>query len=115
MAYSSQTPFIQNMSLRKNIFFGEEIPTCVITDENKGKTKKNRKSEQSTNRNAKSESREKPDDGAMTEKERREIRRIWRRYKRSLESASLIPDLKTLPRSDLTEIGERGINLSGNP
>ena len=35
------------------------------------------------------------------------------RYRETLERCSLIKDLELLPFSDLTVIGERGINLSG--
>jgi len=35
------------------------------------------------------------------------------RYERSLDAAALRPDLEALPAHDLTEIGERGVNLSG--
>ena len=35
------------------------------------------------------------------------------RYQRTLRECALVPDLKVLPAGDLTEIGERGINLSG--
>lgn len=35
------------------------------------------------------------------------------RYRRVLEACCLLPDLAILPAGDATEIGERGINLSG--
>lgn len=35
------------------------------------------------------------------------------RYDRAVDAAALLPDLETLPAGDLTEIGERGVNLSG--
>ncbi|XP_078337789.1 multidrug resistance-associated protein 1-like isoform X2 [Crassostrea virginica] len=35
------------------------------------------------------------------------------RYHRVLEACALIPDLQLLPAGDQTEIGERGVNLSG--
>ncbi|GBG27316.1 ABC transporter ATP-binding protein/permease VMR1 [Hondaea fermentalgiana] len=35
------------------------------------------------------------------------------RYNATLEACALVSDLATLPASDLTEIGERGVNLSG--
>ena len=35
------------------------------------------------------------------------------RYRRALHAAALLPDLRELPAGDATEIGERGINLSG--
>jgi ATP-binding cassette subfamily C (CFTR/MRP) protein 1 len=35
------------------------------------------------------------------------------RYDRTLYECALLPDLKVLPAGDMTEIGERGINLSG--
>ena len=35
------------------------------------------------------------------------------RYNEVLEACALLPDLQALPARDLTEIGERGINLSG--
>lgn len=34
-------------------------------------------------------------------------------YQRALQASCLGPDLKLLPHGDSTEIGERGINLSG--
>jgi ABC-type multidrug transport system fused ATPase/permease subunit len=34
-------------------------------------------------------------------------------YRRVLEACALLPDLALLPAGDLTEIGERGVNLSG--
>jgi hypothetical protein len=35
------------------------------------------------------------------------------RYNSVLEACALLPDLKILAAGDMTEIGERGINLSG--
>ncbi|VDN33674.1 unnamed protein product [Gongylonema pulchrum] len=35
------------------------------------------------------------------------------RYAAVLEACALVPDLATLPAGDQTEIGEKGINLSG--
>lgn len=35
------------------------------------------------------------------------------RYKQVLEACNLVPDLKQLPAGDTTEIGERGVTLSG--
>ena len=35
------------------------------------------------------------------------------RYQETLQKCSLVKDLELLPYSDLTEIGERGVNLSG--
>ena len=35
------------------------------------------------------------------------------KYKRVLDACCLLPDLAMLPAGDKTEIGERGINLSG--
>ena len=35
------------------------------------------------------------------------------RYRRAIECCALGPDLSALPAGDATEIGERGINLSG--
>ena len=34
-------------------------------------------------------------------------------YKRVIDGCSLKPDLEVLPAGDATEIGEKGINLSG--
>jgi ABC-type bacteriocin/lantibiotic exporter with double-glycine peptidase domain len=36
-----------------------------------------------------------------------------KRYIETIEACQLARDLKILPASDLTEIGEKGINLSG--
>ena len=36
-----------------------------------------------------------------------------KRYRQVVESCSLLPDFEILPGGDLTEIGEKGINLSG--
>ena len=64
MAYASQSPFIQNATLRENILFGLEYKKDL--------------------------------------------------YDRVLEACNLLPDLKQLgPSKDLTEIGERGVTLSG--
>ncbi|XP_070204431.1 ATP-binding cassette sub-family C member 9-like [Littorina saxatilis] len=38
---------------------------------------------------------------------------VWRKYKKVIAACALQPDLDQLPNSDLTEIGEKGINLSG--
>ncbi|KAK0598704.1 hypothetical protein LWI29_037187 [Acer saccharum] len=35
------------------------------------------------------------------------------RYQETIERCSLVKDLELLPFADLTEIGERGVNLSG--
>ena len=35
------------------------------------------------------------------------------RYRTVIERCSLLPDFQILPGGDLTEIGEKGINLSG--
>lgn len=35
------------------------------------------------------------------------------RYAAVLEACALLPDLATLPAGDATEIGEKGVNLSG--
>lgn len=35
------------------------------------------------------------------------------RYEKALRACCLLDDLKALPGGDMTEIGERGINLSG--
>jgi ABC-type multidrug transport system fused ATPase/permease subunit len=35
------------------------------------------------------------------------------RYQRTLHACALLPDLKILPGGDMTQIGEKGINLSG--
>ena len=34
-------------------------------------------------------------------------------YERAIDAAALRPDIAILPDGDLTEIGEKGINLSG--
>lgn len=71
IAYSPQTPFITNETLRLNILF---------------------------NRN---------DDGEDQDHYNKTF------YNKVLEAACLSEDLSILPSGDLTEIGERGINLSG--
>ena len=43
---------------------------------------------------------------------------VWKeldeqRYQETINAAALTRDLEILPHSDLTEIGEKGINLSG--
>uniref|UniRef100_A0AC35TJK4 Multidrug resistance-associated protein 1 n=1 Tax=Rhabditophanes sp. KR3021 TaxID=114890 RepID=A0AC35TJK4_9BILA len=63
IAYASQQPWIQNISLRDNILFGSPYKAHV--------------------------------------------------YDRVIEACALKSDLETLPDGDLTEIGEKGINLSG--
>lgn len=68
VAYCAQTPWIQNMSLRDNILFGQSIES---------------------------------DDTLKS------------LYSACIEQAALLPDLAILPNGDDTEIGERGINLSG--
>ena len=35
------------------------------------------------------------------------------RYRQTLHACALKPDLKVLPGGDMTEIGEKGINISG--
>jgi len=63
VAYYSQQPWIQNMTIRDNIVFGHAF-----------------------------------DDA---------------RYRRVLDACGLLPDLKQLPSGDSTEIGHKGVNLSG--
>lgn len=63
VSFVQQVPWIQNMTIRDNVVFGEPF------DEQK--------------------------------------------YKRTIQMCQLISDLKQLPGGDLTEIGEKGINLSG--
>ncbi|EEY61110.1 ATP-binding Cassette (ABC) Superfamily [Phytophthora infestans T30-4] len=63
VAYYSQQPWIQNLSIRDNILFGHEF------DEAK--------------------------------------------YGKVLEACGLVADMKHFPSGDLTEIGEKGVNLSG--
>ncbi|KAE9120494.1 Canalicular multispecific organic anion transporter 2 [Phytophthora fragariae] len=63
MAYCSQQPWIQNMTVRDNILFG------LLYDRKK--------------------------------------------YEKVLDACALTTDLQSLPAGDATEIGERGINLSG--
>lgn len=65
IAYCSQTPWIQNLSLRDNVLFGLDYEQVRID------------------------------------------------YEKAVDAAALIPDFNQLPSNDLTEIGERGINLSG--
>lgn len=67
IAYSAQTPWIQNLTVKDNILF------CSNRDD--------------------------PSIDSL--------------YLQALEQAALLPDLSILPAGDLTEIGERGINLSG--
>uniref|UniRef100_A0AAF5CVD0 Uncharacterized protein n=1 Tax=Strongyloides stercoralis TaxID=6248 RepID=A0AAF5CVD0_STRER len=63
MAYFSQQPWIQNLSLKDNILFGEKYKHNF--------------------------------------------------YDKVVECCALKPDIATLPNGDKTEIGEKGINLSG--
>jgi ABC-type multidrug transport system fused ATPase/permease subunit len=67
IAYSAQTPWIQNQTLKDNILFcsDREDPSLPLL------------------------------------------------YQTALEQAALLPDISILPAGDMTEIGERGINLSG--
>ena len=67
VAYCAQTPWIQNLSLRDNILFGQDIsePGIAIA------------------------------------------------YEEAINAAALKPDIAILTDGDRTEIGERGINLSG--
>ena len=67
VAYCAQTPWIQNLSLRDNVLFGEDYADPAI----------------------------------------------HAAYERAIDAAALRPDLAILSEGDLTEIGERGINLSG--
>lgn len=69
ISYVSQTPFIQNNTLRENILYGKKF------DEMKYK--------------------------------------VNNYIQDVLYSCALLPDLDVLPFGDLTEIGEKGINLSG--
>ncbi|KAF1316128.1 Abc transporter c family member 5, partial [Globisporangium splendens] len=63
VAYYSQQPWIQNMTVRENILFG--VPFDPV------------------------------------------------RYQQVLDACGLLPDLKQFPGGDATEIGQKGINLSG--
>ncbi|KAL3656838.1 hypothetical protein V7S43_018295 [Phytophthora oleae] len=63
VAYYSQQPWIQNMTIRENILFGQAF------DHSK--------------------------------------------YQRVLDACGLLPDLQQFPSGDATEIGQKGINLSG--
>ena len=65
VALSAQSPWIQHMTVRQNILFGQNF-----TD-------------------------------------------VSDLYQQSVEQAALLPDLAVLPHGDDTEIGEKGINLSG--
>ncbi|EGZ11462.1 abcc transporter [Phytophthora sojae] len=63
VAYCSQQPWIQNMTVRDNILFGHHFQR--------------------------------------------------KKYEKVLDACALTSDLQSLPAGDLTEIGERGVNLSG--
>jgi ABC-type multidrug transport system fused ATPase/permease subunit len=67
VAYCAQTPWIQNLSLRDNVLFGDDISDPIVAAA----------------------------------------------YQKAIHAAALTPDLAILSDGDLTEIGERGINLSG--
>lgn len=81
IAYCAQTPWIQNMTLRDNVLFGQEFHGVVSKL-----------------------------DLVSTDQCSQKVRL----YCEALYNAALLPDLEILPMGDLTEIGERGINLSGN-
>jgi ABC-type multidrug transport system ATPase subunit len=70
-AYCAQTPWIQNLTLRQNVFFATPA----------------------------SQAQHHPED--------------QQRYEASVQAAALLPDIRILPSGDMTEIGEKGINLSG--
>ena len=38
---------------------------------------------------------------------------VHEEYQRVLKICELLPDIESLPGGDMTEIGERGVNLSG--
>ncbi|KAJ8525547.1 hypothetical protein ON010_g15568 [Phytophthora cinnamomi] len=63
VAYYSQQPWIQNMTIRENILFGQAFDSS--------------------------------------------------KYQHVLEACGLLPDLEQFPGGDATEIGQKGINLSG--
>ncbi|RLN32800.1 hypothetical protein BBJ28_00020059 [Nothophytophthora sp. Chile5] len=63
VAYYSQQPWIQNMSIRDNILFGHEFEAA--------------------------------------------------KYQKVVDACGLLPDLKQFPSGDSTEIGHKGVNLSG--
>jgi len=67
LAFCSQRPWIQNMTLRDNVLFGADFTLPNV----------------------------------------REL------YEKAIDAAELLRDIAILPNGDLTEIGERGINLSG--
>jgi ATP-binding cassette, subfamily C (CFTR/MRP), member 1 len=69
IAYCSQQPWIQNMTLRDNITFGYDYYGIDST--------------------------------------------VKRDYDVAVSAAALLPDIEILRQGDLTEIGERGVNLSG--
>lgn len=67
VSYCTQTPWIQNLTLKDNVLFGSNLTNDELREQ----------------------------------------------YYRAIDAAALVPDIKMLDNGDLTEIGERGINLSG--
>lgn len=67
IAFCSQRPWIQNMTLRDNVLFGADFTDPVVQNQ----------------------------------------------YQQAITAAELLRDIEFLPNGDSTEIGERGINLSG--
>ena len=88
IAYCAQQPWIQNMTLRDNILFGYQMSSDV-DENNSEENEKSSKEERIRDRNVRSS------------------------YDNAIEAAALLPDLQILRQGDLTEIGERGVNLSG--
>ena len=83
VAYVSQQAWIQNMSLKENIMFGDTSNDLLPSSPSHSKY---------------------PASSVSSQK----------RYDRVIDACSLKSDLEMLSNGDETEIGENGINLSGN-
>ncbi|KAH7620070.1 putative ABC transporter C family member 10 [Nannochloris sp. 'desiccata'] len=85
VAYTQQDPWIQNASLKNNILMGmDTLHSSSTATSFSQSTSSSTSPAQSTSR-----------------------------YHKVLEACALLPDIDMLPAGDATEIGEKGVNLSG--